>query len=132
GGGPAPRHRKRPHAAASRDAMLDALPDAGAVIGRAVRYRQRIDHVEDALQPAIGGPALATLFQVAFHGEGFALFAVVVQDQLFYAEMIHRDTLTRGSRARLSFCTARKTLCLAAPGWHSRIWLTSSIHMPSK
>ena len=49
-----------------------------------------------------------------------ALFAVVVQDQFFFAEVVHFTVLSAGSRARRNFCTARNTLCLAAPGWHSR------------
>ena len=39
--------------------------------------------------------------------------AVVMQHELFFAEMVHKE-LTTGSSAFRSFCTARKMLCLAA------------------
>src|SRR5450759_5135080 len=63
---------------------------------------------------------------------GFAGFAVVMQNQLFFTQVVHLAVLTKGSRALLNFCTARNTLCLAAPGWQPSTRLTSSIHMPSK
>ena len=42
-------------------------------------------------------------------------FLVVVLDELFFVEMVHAFTLS-GARQRRSFCTARKTACLAALG----------------
>jgi hypothetical protein len=43
-------------------------------------------------------------------------FTVVMQNQLFFIQVVHLAVLTKGSRALLNFCTARNTLCLAAPG----------------
>src|ERR1019366_3343805 len=63
---------------------------------------------------------------------GVAWFAIVMQNQLFFTQVVHVAVLTKGSRALLNFCTARNTLCLAAPGWQPSTRLTSSIHMPSK
>src|SRR5664280_3631731 len=63
---------------------------------------------------------------------GFAGLAVVMQNQLFFTQVVHLAALTKGSSALLNFCTARNTLCLAAPGWQPSTRLTSSIHMPSK
>src|SRR5436305_7637465 len=58
--------------------------------------------------------------------------AVIVQDQLFFGQMIHLAVPTRGSSALRNFFTARNTLCRAAVGWHPSTRLTSSMHIPSK
>src|SRR5580658_7421630 len=113
--------------------MLDTAPDIGAIFGAALGDRQRVDYVQYPLQGTIEVAAAGALFQVLFRGESIALFAVIMQNQLFFSQMVHlasptvahalmrtprhhRAVLTSGSRDRRSFCTARKTLCLAAPG----------------
>src|SRR5205823_4237016 len=103
-----------------------------AILRGALRHGQRIHHVEDALHPAVETPAALAFLQVPFSGEAIAFLAVIMQDQLLFTQVIHFAVLTKGSSALLSFCTARNTLCLAAPGWQPRTWLTSSMHMPSK
>src|SRR5579871_3748372 len=53
-------------------------------------------------------------------------------NQFVVTQGIHFAGLARGSSALLNFCTARKTLCLAALVWHSSARLTSSMLKPSK
>src|ERR1017187_5942560 len=137
GAGPTPRASQTPPAAAGRQSAFDAPPDFAAVLLAAHRNGQSIHHVEHALQGGVMRPAVVALVEVLLRGEGVDLLAVVMQDQLFFAQMVHhlfhdRAALTTGSRPRRNFCTARNTLCLAAPGWHPSTRLTSSIHMPSK
>src|SRR5207245_4480866 len=121
-----------PGTAAAGNLRLQAPPDLLAVLGAAVWNRQPIHHIQHALQRAIERAAVPALLQVPPRGDGIALFAIVKQDQLLFVQMVHFAGLTNGSSARRSFCTARNTLCLAAPGWHPRTRPTSSIHMPSK
>src|ERR1035437_5793966 len=56
---------------------------------------------------------------------GFAGFAALMQNQLFFTQVVHLAVLTKGSSSLLNFCTARKTLCMAAPGWQPSKRLTS-------
>ncbi len=102
-----------------------------------LRHGQPVHDVENALQRGVVRPAFAAFFEMLFVGEGIArrvivAFAVVKQNQLFFTQVIHFAVLAKGSRALLNFCTARNTLCLAAPGWQPSTRLTSSMHMPSK
>ncbi len=118
--------------------MLDALPHLRAVFGGALRHGQPIHDVEHALQRGVVRPAFAAFFQMLLMWRGcrsaavIVAFAVVIQNQLFFTQVIHFAVLAKGSRALLNFCTARNTLCLAAPGWQPSTRLTSSMHMPSK
>src|SRR5262245_14529573 len=115
-----------------RNLRLDAAPELGPIFGAAFGNRQRIDRIQHALQRAVGHAAIVAGFQVLLAGESLPFFSVIMQNQLFFTQVFHLAPLITGSRARLSFCTARNTLCLAAPGWHSSTRLTSSMHMPSK
>src|SRR5258707_14652404 len=57
--------------------------------------------------------------------------AIEVQHDLFLRQMVHFVWLVSGSSCCRSFCTARKTLFLAALGFSFKVWLISSIDLPS-
>src|SRR5205823_5931280 len=110
------RAREAEDTVLARELVLDAPPHLAAVLRPALRHGHGIDYIEHALQRTVERAALLASLEVLFGGEGFPLLPVIMQYQLFFAEMAHLAVLTKGSSARRSFCTARNTLCLAAPG----------------
>src|SRR5262245_2715380 len=57
--------------------------------------------------------------------------AVVMENDLFFAQVIHRATLANGSSCRRNFRTARKIVFLAALFFSFSVWLISSTERPS-
>src|SRR5580658_4358713 len=111
--------------------QTQAAPYLRAISGVALRYRRGVHHVEHALQTGILGAAGFAGVQMRAHPGRAVAFAVVIQDELFFGQVIHDAELTKGSSARRSFWTARKMLCLAALGCTPRVRPMSSMHMPS-
>src|ERR1039458_8177533 len=110
---------------------LQAAPDLRAVIGVALRHGRRIHDIEHALQTGVLRAAGFAGVQMRADRRRAVAFAVVIQNELFFGQVIHDAELTKGSSARRSFWTARKMLCLAALGCTPRVRPMSSMHMPS-
>src|ERR1700722_3786156 len=125
GRSPAPLERRKP-APASGNAMLNAPPYFGAILGAGIRNGQRVDHIQYALQGAIKVAATGALFQMQLGGKGIALFAVVMQNQLFFSQVIHLAVLTKlwGSQSWLqpAFSRLSPTFNRLSPGPKARAW----------
>src|ERR1039458_7683945 len=128
-GGPPGQAPPEPPAA---ERWPQTVPDLRAVIGVALRHRRRIHHVEHALQTGILCAARFAGVQMRADPRRAVAFAVVIQNELFFGQVIHDAELTKGSSARGSFWTARKMLCLAALGCTPRVRPMSSMHMRSE
>src|SRR5580698_8759299 len=90
--GPAPLERRQP-AAAGGNAMLNTAPDFGAIFWAEIGNGQRVNCVQYTLQGAVKVAAAGALFQVLFGGESIAFLAVVMQNKLFFSQVIHVATL---------------------------------------
>ena len=59
-------------------------PHFGAIFGAALGHGKRVHYIQHPLQRTIRLPAILAVFQVPVGQEGIALFAVVMQNQLFF------------------------------------------------
>src|SRR3989449_6247756 len=125
----------------------DSLPHAAAVGGIALGNWSSLDGGEDALERLIALTAGIAGGEMALDCGalvGFGHVAVVIRDKLFFIWVRHwfglgarlaatfGFTWTKGSRARRSFCTARKTLFLVALVRKPNARPISSMDWPSK
>src|SRR6185312_123336 len=99
--------------------------------GAGLRNFSRRHAAEQGLKPLIVGAAGRTLCQMLTNLHFVVGVAVVVQYDLFFAEMCHFEGLANGSSCCRSFCTARNTLFLAALVFRFNVLLISSMDRPS-
>src|SRR5215472_5064914 len=107
---------------------------------RRLRDFCRLDLLEQGLDSPELRPAVRTLAEMPADPFFLLGVSVIMQDDLLFAEVLHGHQCTptprcgplaSGSRCWRSFCTARKTVFLAALVLRSNALLISSIDWPS-
>ena len=114
------------------DLRTQLPPNFGAVTFRAFRSRERVHGRQNPMERPEVRPAEFAGFEVLRQVGAAGRLAVVVEDELFLAQVVHSVAFTTGSSARRIFCTARKMLCLVALGPVLSTRPMASIDSPSK
>lgn len=109
---------------------LTMRPDAALEGSVGLGNMQLIAETQGLSERVGCSPAFGAIGQVSARVGINAGLVVVNQDKIFFGQVFH-FVLTAGSRARRNFWTARKTLCLAAPGWTPSAAEMSSMLRPS-
>src|SRR5262249_8660864 len=111
---------------------------------RGFRDFQRLDLPQHGFNARELPPAIGAGREMALNIRGFVGVAVVMQYDLFFTQVVHFTALPPQRAERVvvpgpayrssccrNFCTARKTLFLAALTFRFKAWLISSIDRPS-
>src|SRR5204863_10161357 len=111
-------------------------PDLLRVAFTALRDGHGVDERQDAAQRFELRAALGAGGEVLLDLRGGVAVVVVMQDELFFGQVLHGFVLdccfTRGSSDSRSFRTARKMVCFAAFTWMPSVLPISSTGIPSK
>src|SRR5437764_354738 len=109
-----------------------ARPHFFAVMAAALGDGHGVDEREHARERLGLRAALRARAEVLLDVGGGIAVVVVVQDELFFGQVLHGFVLTRGSSDSRSLRTARKMVCFAALTWMPSVLPISSTGMPSK